>query len=110
MLNPQLFGWTVENLVKNGIDAMKGKGTITISIEKNTKKAYVRISDTGKGISKRNHKKVFVPGYTTKKRGWGLGLSLAKRIIGTYHNGKIHVLNSNPGKGTTMEIVLRLEN
>ena len=110
MLNPQLFGWTVENLVKNGIDAMKGKGTITISIEKNTKKAYVRISDTGKGISKRNHKKVFVPGYTTKKRGWGLGLSLAKRIIGTYHNGKIYVLNSNPGKGTTMEIVLRLEN
>lgn len=109
LLNPQLFGWTIENLVKNGIDAMKGKGTITISIEKNTKKAYVRITDTGKGISKRKHKKVFVPGYTTKKRGWGLGLSLAKRIIETYHNGKIHVLNSSPGKGTTMEIVLRLQ-
>ncbi|MAO10618.1 MAG: two-component sensor histidine kinase [Flavobacteriaceae bacterium] len=110
MLNPQLFGWTIENLVKNGIDAMKGKGTIVISIEKNSKKAYVRITDTGKGISKRNYRRVFVPGYTTKKRGWGLGLSLAKRIIETYHNGKIHVLNSTAGKGTTMEIVLRLEN
>lgn len=110
MLNPQLFGWTIENLVKNGIDAMKGKGTITISIEKNTKKAYLRISDTGKGISKRKRKTVFVPGYTTKKRGWGLGLSLAKRIIETYHNGKIHVLNSTPGKETTMEVVLRLQN
>jgi len=110
MLNPQLLGWTIENLVKNGIDAMRGKGTITISIEKNTKKAYVRITDTGKGISKRNYKKVFTPGYTTKRRGWGLGLSLAKRIIETYHNGKIHVLNSTPGKGTTIELVLRLEN
>ena len=110
LLNPQLLGWTIENLVKNGIDAMRGKGTITISIEKNTKKAYVRITDTGKGISKRNHKKVFVPGFTTKKRGWGLGLSLAKRIIETYHNGKIYVLNSTPGKGTTIELVLRLEN
>ncbi len=110
LLNPQLLGWTIENLVKNGIDAMRGKGTITISIEKNTKKAYVRITDTGKGISKRNYKKVFVPGFTTKKRGWGLGLSLAKRIIETYHNGKIYVLNSTPGKGTTIELVLRLEN
>ncbi len=109
MLNPQLFGWTIENLVKNGIDAMKGKGTITISIEKNTKKAYLRISDTGKGISKRKHKTVFLPGYTTKKRGWGLGLSLVKRIIETYHKGKIHVLNSAPGKGTTMEIILRIQ-
>ncbi|RFN59374.1 sensor histidine kinase [Marixanthomonas ophiurae] len=110
LLNHQLFGWTIENLVKNGIDAMKGKGTITISIEKNTKKVYLRISDTGKGISKRKYKTVFLPGYTTKKRGWGLGLSLVKRIIETYHNGKIHVLNSAPGKGTTMEIVLRLQN
>ncbi|PVW14147.1 sensor histidine kinase [Marixanthomonas spongiae] len=109
MLNPQLFGWTIENLVKNGIDAMKGKGTITISIEKNSKKAHLRITDTGKGISKRKHKAVFVPGYTTKKRGWGLGLSLAKRIIETYHNGKIHVLNSTPGKGTTMQLTLRLQ-
>lgn len=110
MLNSQLFGWTIENLVKNGIDAMKGKGTITISIEKSTKKAYLRITDSGKGIPKSRHKKVFIPGYTTKKRGWGLGLSLAKRIIETYHNGKIHVLNSAPAKGTTMEIVLRLQN
>ncbi|WP_339703141.1 HAMP domain-containing sensor histidine kinase [uncultured Marixanthomonas sp.] len=110
LLNEQLFGWTIENLVKNGIDAMKGKGTITISIETSNKKAYLRISDTGKGIPKRKHKMVFLPGYTTKKRGWGLGLSLVKRIIDTYHNGKIHVLNSTPGKGTTMEVVLRLQN
>lgn len=106
-LNPQLYSWTVENLVKNGIDAMRGKGKISVSIETNSRHALVRISDTGKGISKRNFKKIFSPGYTTKKRGWGLGLSLAKRIIDGYHKGKIRVVKSSP-EGTTMEIALRI--
>ena len=108
-MNPQLFSWTIENLVKNGIDAMKGKGNITISIEKNSKYALVHITDTGKGLTKSEFKKIFTPGHTTKKRGWGLGLSLAKRIIEEYHNGKIRVLKSIPNKGTTMEIALKTE-
>jgi nitrogen-specific signal transduction histidine kinase len=107
-LNPQLYSWTIENLVKNGIDAMKGKGTISIAIETSSKHAFIYVSDTGHGISKRNFKKVFTPGYTSKKRGWGLGLSLAKRIISEYHKGKIRVLRSSPELGTTMEISLRL--
>ncbi len=107
-LNPQLFSWTIENLVKNGIDAMKGKGEINISIEKNAKYVFIRISDTGKGISKRDFSTIFNPGHTTKKRGWGLGLSFAKRIIEDYHKGKIKVLKSS-SEGTTMEIALRLE-
>lgn len=106
-LNPQLFSWTIENLVKNGIDAMRGKGKITISVEKQAKVARVRITDTGKGLTKREVSRIFSPGYTTKKRGWGLGLSLAKRIIEEYHQGKIHVLKSAPNKGTTMEIILK---
>lgn len=109
-LNPQLFSWTIENLVKNGIDAMKGKGDITIAIEQNNKNALISISDTGKGISKKNFKRVFTPGFTSKKRGWGLGLSLAKRIITEYHNGKIRVSKSTLGKGTTMEIALKIAN
>ncbi len=108
-LNAQLFSWTVENLVKNGIDAMKGKGKITISIEKNTKYALVHISDTGKGLTKSESRKIFTPGYTTKKRGWGLGLSLAKRIIEEYHQGKIRVSKSVPNQGTTMEIALKID-
>lgn len=108
-LNSQLYSWTIENLVKNGIDAMKGKGKITIDIEKNHKCVFIRISDTGKGMPKRNFKKIFNPGYTTKKRGWGLGLSLAKRIIEEYHNGRIHVLKSNVKTGTIFEISLRLD-
>lgn len=108
-LNPQLFSWTIENLVKNGIDAMRGKGKITISIEKNNKHALVKISDTGKGLTKSESRRIFTPGYTTKKRGWGLGLSLAKRIIDEYHEGKIHVLKSVPNQGTTMEIILKIE-
>jgi two-component system, sporulation sensor kinase D len=109
LLNPQLYGWTIENLVKNGIDAMKGKGTISISIETNSKDALIHISDTGKGIPKRNFKKIFAPGHTSKKRGWGLGLSLSKRIISEYHNGKIRVLKSSTEQGTVMEIALRLD-
>ena len=106
-LNPQLYSWTIENLVKNAIDAMKGKGDITVAISSKKGKAFVEVSDTGKGIPKRNYKKVFQPGFTTKKRGWGLGLSLVKRIIEEYHNGKIRVVKSALNKGTTMRISLR---
>jgi signal transduction histidine kinase len=106
-LNPQLFGWTIENLVKNGIDAMKGKGTIEVRVENAGKNALIYISDTGKGIKKKDQKRIFNPGFTTKKRGWGLGLSLAKRIIVAYHNGKIRVLKSTLGKGTTIVISLK---
>jgi len=106
-LNPQLFGWTIENLVKNGIDAMKGKGDIHISISTNLKSVFIQISDTGKGIPKSNFKTIFNPGFTTKKRGWGLGLSLAKRIIEEYHKGKIRVQKSSANKGTVMEIELK---
>ncbi len=107
-INEQLFSWTIENLVKNGIDAMKGKGDITVRVSKNSKYVNIWVTDTGKGIPKRNFKKIFSPGFTTKKRGWGLGLSLAKRIIEEYHNGHIHVLKSNANSGTTMEVQLRL--
>ena len=106
-LNRQLFSWTIENLVKNAIDAMKGKGKLSIDISKSDKHVYINISDTGKGIAKHYFKKIFEPGFTSKKRGWGLGLSLAKRIIEDYHNGKIKVLNSEIDKGTTMQIILR---
>lgn len=107
-LNPQLYSWTIENLVKNGIDAMKGKGKITIEIVPTVKRALIQISDTGKGIPKRNQKKIFKPGFTTKKRGWGLGLSLAKRIIEGYHKGRIYVLKSSKDAGTTFVIALSL--
>ncbi|WP_121666955.1 sensor histidine kinase [Mesonia aquimarina] len=106
-LNEQLFSWTVENLVKNAIDALRGKGDINIDITQDSKYAYVHISDTGKGIAKANFKKVFQPGYTTKKRGWGLGLSLARRIMEEYHEGKIRVLKSEANQGTTFEIQLK---
>ena len=106
-LNPQLFSWTIENLVKNAIDAMKGKGQIKIEILTKDKFIKIRISDTGKGIPKKRFNKIFDPGYTTKKRGWGLGLSLAKRIIEDYHNGKIKVFASEINKGTTIQISLR---
>lgn len=106
-LNPQLFSWTIENLVKNAIDAMKGKGDLTVKILPSDKYVHINISDTGKGIPKQLFNKVFEPGYTSKKRGWGLGLSLAKRIIQEYHNGRVKVLASEVGKGTTMQISLR---
>ena len=109
-LNPQLYSWTIENIVKNGIDAMKGKGDIEISITTNLKSAFIRISDTGKGIPKKDFNKIFTPGVTSKRRGWGLGLSLAKRIIEGYHKGKIKVLKSSSTDGTTMEIMLHLIN
>jgi len=107
-LNKQLYSWAIENLVKNAIDAMKGKGKLTISIQKNAKSVYIFITDTGKGIPKKSFKTIFKPGYTTKKRGWGLGLSLTKRIIEDYHEGKIKVKDSEKDKGTTFQISLRL--
>ncbi len=106
-LNKQLYGWTIENLVRNAIDAMKGKGSITIIIEESEKYALVKVSDTGKGIARKDYNQIFTPGFTSKKRGWGLGLSLAKRIIEKYHKGRIRVLKSSLGKGTTMEISLK---
>lgn len=109
-LNQQLYGWTIENLVKNGIDAMRGQGKISIEIVPSGDKVLIQISDTGKGVAKRNQKKIFKPGITTKKRGWGLGLSLAKRIIEEYHNGKIYVAKSIKDVGTTFEIALDQKN
>lgn len=106
-LNSQLYSWTIENLVKNGIDAMKGKGNLKIEITQLEKNIKINITDTGKGIPKHLHKTIFEPGYTSKKRGWGLGLSLAKRIIEDYHDGKIKVLQSEVGKGTTIQIALK---
>ena len=106
-LNTQLFSWTIENLVKNAIDAMKGKGDLKLELKKIDKQVLINISDTGKGIPKSSFIKIFEPGYTTKKRGWGLGLSLAKRIIEDYHNGKIKVLASEIGKGSTIQIALK---
>ncbi|HLS12397.1 MAG TPA: HAMP domain-containing sensor histidine kinase [Flavobacteriaceae bacterium] len=107
-LNSELYSWSLENLIKNSIDAMRGKGDVYISIKENAKEVSLTIRDTGKGIPKRMQKTVFSPGYTTKKRGWGLGLSLSKRIIEEYHRGKIRVLNSSPN-GTTMEIILQID-
>ncbi|MCK5400312.1 MAG: HAMP domain-containing histidine kinase [Flavobacteriaceae bacterium] len=106
-LNPQLYIWTIENLVKNAIDAMKGKGQLKIEIIPNGNLVNIRVSDSGKGIPKQFYKKIFETGYTSKKRGWGLGLSLAKRIIEDYHNGKIKVLSSEIDKGTTIQISLK---
>lgn len=102
--NPTLHGWTIENLVKNAIDAMKGKGKITVSIEDEVEFVKIKVSDTGSGIPKKQFKNVFEPGFTTKKRGWGLGLSLTKRIVEEYHKGTIKVLHSEMGKGTTMQV------
>ena len=109
-LNPQLFSWTLENLIKNGIDAMKGKGTIILRLFEESQTISIHISDTGSGIKKENFKKIFSPGFTTKKRGWGLGLSLAKRIITDYHRGKISVKDSVLRKGTTIEMILKKPN
>lgn len=106
-LNKQLYSWVIENLVKNAIDAMKGRGTLRIDIEQLENDIKVHVSDTGKGIPKKDFKHIFEPGFTTKKRGWGLGMSLAKRIIEDFHHGKIKVLHSEKDKGTTMEIILK---
>jgi len=106
-LNKQLYSWTIENLVKNAIDAMKGKGQLKIEIIELEKNVNIQVSDTGKGLNKNQFKAIFEPGYTTKKRGWGLGLSLAKRIIEEFHDGRIKVLQSAIDKGTTMQIAFK---
>lgn len=105
-ISAPLFDWVIENLLKNALDAINGKGLIKIKIKKQSTHAIIDISDTGKGISKQNLRRVFKPGFTTKKRGWGLGLSLAKRIIEQYHKGQLFVKFSEPGKGTTFRIIL----
>ena len=106
-VNAPLLEWVIENLCKNAVDAMNGSGKIKVSLSQGDSRVYVDVSDTGKGIAKSNHKRVFEPGYTTKKRGWGLGLSLAKRIMEEYHKGRIYVKKSVPGKGTTFRIELK---
>ncbi len=103
-LNPALHSWTIENLVKNAIDAMRGKGKLSVVIVDDGKFVKIKVSDSGKGIPKNQFKSVFEPGFTTKKRGWGLGLSLTKRIVEEYHKGKIKVLQSEVNKGTTMQV------
>ena len=104
-----LFEWVIENLCKNAIDSMDGRGSITITLQHTNNKILIDISDTGKGIDRRKFKAIFCPGYTSKKRGWGLGLSLSKRIIENYHLGKLFVKQSQLGAGTTFRIVLRSE-
>ncbi|MBQ5573114.1 MAG: HAMP domain-containing histidine kinase [Bacteroidaceae bacterium] len=106
-VNASLFEWVIENLCKNAVDAMDGQGTLTINLFREGDVVAIEVTDTGKGISKNLYKSVFNPGFTTKKRGWGLGLSLAKRIVEEYHNGKIYVKKSEPGNGTTFRIVLK---
>jgi len=106
-LNTQLFSWTIENLVKNAIDAMKGKGKINVEIVPSDTDVKINVTDTGKGLPKKQFNSIFEPGYTSKQRGWGLGLSLAKRIVEDFHNGKIKVLRSELDKGTTMQISLK---
>ena len=106
-ISPPLFDWVIENLLKNSLDAMEGTGEIKINIENLPDKVNIDLKDTGKGIPLSIQQKVFKPGFTTKKRGWGLGLSLSKRIIEQYHKGEIFVKSSDPGKGTTFRIVLK---
>jgi signal transduction histidine kinase len=106
MISPPLFDWVIENLLKNALDAMEGRGAITVSIQQ-AENIIIDVNDTGKGISPANIAKVFKPGFTTKKRGWGLGLTLTKRIVEQYHKGRIYVKWSEPGKGTTFRIELK---
>ncbi len=103
-MNASLFEWVIENLCKNAVDAMEGAGTITLTLTDEDHRIVIEVSDTGKGIRKKDLKNVFTPGFTTKKRGWGLGLSLAKRIVEEYHKGRIYVKQSELGKGTTFRI------
>lgn len=105
-LNEELYSWVIENLIKNSIDAMMGKGKLAVAISVDTEHIKINITDTGKGMAKSQFKKIFNPGFTSKKRGWGLGLSLSKRIIEDYHKGKIIVKNSELNKGTTFQIIL----
>ena len=106
MISPPLFDWVIENLLKNALDAMEGHGSITIKIRDAASQVLIEVEDTGKGISKANMQKVFNPGFTTKKRGWGLGLTLTKRIVEQYHKGSIYIKSTEVGKGTTFRIEL----
>ena len=106
VMNAPLFEWVIENLCKNAVDAMEGKGSIDITVMDEENRTVIEVADTGKGINKKHFNSVFTPGFTTKKRGWGLGLSLAKRIVEEYHKGKIFVKSSEIGKGTVMRIEL----
>ena len=106
-LNESLFSWVVENLTKNAVDAMGGEGIITYSMGEKGRYCFLDIADTGKGLAKSNFNRIFQPGFTTKERGWGLGLSLAKRIVENYHGGRIFVKQSETGKGTTFRILMR---
>lgn len=106
MLCQSLFEWVMENLTKNAVDAMSGEGSLDITVTSNEDIAMIQVRDTGKGIARKNFKNVFTPGFTTKKRGWGLGLTLVKRIIEEYHGGRIYIKESEPGKGTTFAIEL----
>ncbi len=106
MISPPLFDWVIENLLKNALDAMEGKGKMKVEVEEKASKIYIDITDSGKGISKANVNRIFNPGFTTKKRGWGLGLTLTKRIVEQYHKGTIFVKWSEQGKGTTFRIIM----
>jgi signal transduction histidine kinase len=106
-INIPLYSWTLENLIKNAIDAMKGKGVLTIKVSHSAQIVSILVSDSGQGIAPKNIKRIFNPGFTTKKRGWGLGLSLVKRIIVEYHKGTVSVLKSELGKGSTFQIRLK---
>jgi hypothetical protein len=107
-INSELFEWVIENLIKNALDAIEGtSGKIEMSVKEFKKRVEIEVNDSGKGIEMKRRKDVFRPGYSTKKRGWGLGLSLSKRIIEGYHGGKIFVKSSMPGEGTTFKIILK---
>jgi signal transduction histidine kinase len=106
LISPPLFDWVIENLLKNALDAMEGKGLITVQLQQQGPQVWIDITDTGKGIPKKNQAKVFQPGFSTKKRGWGLGLTLSKRIATQYHKGALYIKSSEPGKGTTFRLVL----
>ena len=107
LVNEALFEWVIENLLKNALDALSGVGSIDVKLSSDNDWIYIDVKDTGKGMPKSNFKRIFEPGFTTKTRGWGLGLSLSKRIIEGYHNGRIFVLNSEIDQGTTIRIMLK---
>ena len=107
MISPPLFDWVIENLLKNSLDAVEGQGEIRVTLREQDKFRIIDVTDNGKGIPKRNMPLVFKPGFTTKKRGWGLGLSLARRIVEKYHRGELYVKSSEPGKGTTFRLILK---
>lgn len=107
MVSPTLLNWVLENLLKNALDALEGKGAIVVVLHENSTNVYIDVTDNGKGISPENLRKVFAPGFTTKKRGWGLGLTLSRRIMEQYHKGELYVKHSETGKGTTFRMVIR---